>query len=180
MKCGEKNRKFQFLSTIKILIEKGYDINSLSFNIGEPETSLAKLIVDFKKKCTEYQATPIEDPSWFKSGKAPENYAMRKVNNPWLFAGILVAEIYAKDTQPFEREYEDYLKETKMPLDRPLSYEEFMHYSYQLDVPAKTDNLRPFIEAREAQKQKDQDMRNQQLSGLSQENIETNEGNKLK
>lgn len=174
------NRKFQFLSTVKILMEKGYDINSLSFNKGETQIGLAKLISNFRKECAEHKAKNIDDPSWFKTGQSPENYDMRKVNNPWLFSATLITEIYASNPQMFETEYENYKATTKMPPEQILSYETFIHYAYGIEVPVKKDDLQQFQEVRARQMQQDQVVREQQLSGLTQEMVETKEGHSLK
>jgi hypothetical protein len=174
------NRKFQFLTTTKILMEKGYDISSLSFKKGENQIGLAKLVSDFRKECAEHNAKNIQDPSWFKSGQTPENYDMRKVNNPWLFSGVLITEIYLNNPQTFEAEYEKYKATTKMPSAQILSYEEFIHYAYGIEVPAKKNTLELFKEARERQMQQDKIVREQQLVGLTQKIIETKEGRNLR
>ncbi|MBE6147487.1 MAG: hypothetical protein E7168_04050 [Firmicutes bacterium] len=164
------NRKFQFLLTVKILLEKGYDINSLSFKKGESQISLAKLVSDFRKKCIEHRAKNIG----FKFNQAQENY------NPWLLSGTLITEIYINNIQMFEAEYENYKQTTKMPPEQILSYEEFIHYAYGIEIPVKTDNLEHFKEARERQMQQDQLLKEQQLVSLTQETVETKEGHNLK
>ena len=174
------NRKFQFLTTVKMLVEKGYDINSLTFNKGENKIGLAKLMSDFRKECSEHRAKNIEDPSWFKNGKAPDGYDTRKVNNPWLFSGVLITDIYINNPQLFEAEYENYKATTKMPPEQRLDYESYIRYAYGIEVPVKTDNLTQFKEARARQIARDQIVREQQLAGLTQEMVETKEGHNLK
>lgn len=174
------NRKFQFLSTVKILMEKGYDINSLSFKNGDAEIGLAKLISNFRKECAEHKAKNIEDPSWFKTGRAPQNYDARKVNDPWLFSGTLITEIYANNPQMFETEYKNYKSTTRRPPEQILSYEEFIHYAYGIKVPAEYNNLQHFKETREKQIQYDQIIRQQQLGELTKDMVEIKEGHNLK
>ncbi len=122
------DRRFQFLATTKMLIEKGYDVDSLDFGGRD----LAKMLAEFRKSYKD--KSPMDDPSWFKDGQAPEGYDMRRVNNPWLFAGGLISEMYGRNPGKFQAEYEKYKQETKMPEGQALSYEEFMHYSYGIDV----------------------------------------------
>lgn len=175
-----KNRKFQFLATIKILMEKGYDLDNFKFSKQETQIGLAELLADFRKDCSRYSAKNIDDPSWFKDGIKPEDYDMRKVNNPWLFSGVLIREIYAKNPKKFEEEYENYKATTKMPPEEMLSYEDFMRYGYSIEVSKKTNNLQQFKEEREKQMQQDQVVRKEQLSNLTQEIVETKEGHSLR
>ena len=67
-----------------------------------------------------------------------------------------------------------------MPPDQILSYEEFIHYAYGIQVPANTNNLQQFREAREKQMEQDKIIREQQLAGLTQEIVDTKEGHSLK
>lgn len=158
-----RDRKFQFLATVKMLMEKGYDIDSLHFDKESGQVGLAELLADFRKNCNGYHARSIQDPSWFKNGQRPVNYDMRKVNDPWLFAGTLITEVYEQNPAKFDAEYENYKLTTKVPVEEMLTYEAFMHYGYGINVPARVDNLEQFKAAREAQMDSDKKVREQQL-----------------
>lgn len=160
---GPRDRVFQFLATVKILMEKSYDIDQLKFKKDDDEIDLAKLLANFMKECSRNQAKTISDPSWFRTGEPPKDFDKRKVNNPWLFASTMVQEIYAKNPEGFKVKYEHYLQTTKRPAEERLSYEEFIHYAYGIDIPKENDSLKEFEKARATQRQQDINIRNQQL-----------------
>lgn len=151
-----KDRQFQFLATIKILIEKGYNIENLQL---QNEKTLPELIANFRKKTTN-SSKKINTPTWFKDPQEKNEYHKKnaqKLNDPYLFAGLLIREIYAKYPEIFTNAYEVY--KTKSNL---LSFEEFMHYAFTIDT--KTISLEKFKEERNKQLLIDKNEREKQIN----------------
>ena len=73
----------------------------MKFDIIGIEINLHRLLSSFKRECTS-GVKSIEDPSWFADGQMPEGYDTRKLNNPWLFTGVLISDIYSKKPNLFE------------------------------------------------------------------------------
>ena len=162
---SSKNRKFQFLTTIKMLIEKGYNTENLKFiSKNETEMSLEMLLADFSKNCSLYHATNMPNASWFKDGNPPQGYDMRRVTNPNLFAGTLIAELYVKNPEKFKKEYEETTAKYN-PEQRP-TFEDFMNYRYRIIFPINLTYLQNFKNEREKQMQQDQIKRTEQLSPI--------------
>lgn len=114
------DRKFQFLVTSKILMEKGYELDKLSF-VSDDSKDFAEMLNNFRIQSSGSKL--MDDASWFKDGVAPEGYDFRKVKSPFLFSGSLLGELYQKNPDLFKEKYEDYKNTTSM---EPVSFEEFM------------------------------------------------------
>ena len=114
------NRKFQFLATSKILMEKGYNLENVTIGKDSPKDFI-ELLSDFRGKSSG--TSLIDDPSWFVDGKVPEGYDLRRVNNASLFTGSLLIDMYKKNPNVFKDKYEEYVNLTNL---EPVSYEQFM------------------------------------------------------
>ena len=171
------DRKFQFLATVKILLENGINLNEIKLPQQENKVmDLAQLLTEFRKQCNQYKAKSINDPSWFKTGQPPKDYDMRKVNNPWLFAGVLITDIYKKNPLLFVEKYENYKATTNL---EPMSYEEFMYYNYGIQGLTNTNDLEAFKKARAEQINSDKNLRNSQLEQMMSYQQKEGKGQKL-
>ena len=178
-----RDRAFQFLVTVNMLFQKGYDMESLTFSVGEyQDIGIEKLLANFRKCCNEYEANSIDSVAWFVDGKVPDGYDMRKVKSPWLFTGMLIRELYAKNPERFDADYENYKITTKMPLDQQLTYEQFLETSYGVILPEKKEVLDKFKEESAEQMCIDQQTRQENVINfdaamLAEESIAANSNN---
>lgn len=172
---GVENRKFQFLTTVKMLVEKGYDIDKLNFD-NNKKMPLARLLAEFKNNCSKYHAKSIPNASWFKEGKAPEGYDMKRTTNPYLFAGMLNTEIYVKNPKAFEEEHAKFIKNSNHPVNKNSSFEEFMLRIYGVKIPISFDYLNNFLEERQKQMSQDQLERNSNILNVMEQERSSGRG----